>query len=112
MKEFSKSLRKPVGQRFREDGVIVIMIVFELFNEFGGPDTSGNGKASHIISQAGAFWCDKITQCFIGLSPPLFGLLAQHVEGCMHLLPIFIRIKLNIVTYGIGGIQSQYRSCL
>ncbi len=46
---FGKRFRKPVGQRFQENGAVIVMLLFELLDAFVDTETSRNRECPDVI---------------------------------------------------------------
>ena len=49
VQKFRKRLRQPVGQRLGHDGVVVIVVGLEFFDQFLQPMPAGDGKRANVI---------------------------------------------------------------
>src|SRR5699024_6765035 len=75
MEIFRKTLGKPVGERFKHNGAIVIIIRFKGLNIGLDSDAGRTGKGTDIIVIA-----NKIRERTIGLAVGVLGLLAKMME--------------------------------
>ena len=97
MQIFRERFRQPVGQRFRQDGVVVIMLRLEVLGQFIRANPRGDRESAQIIGSPGLLRRDKIGQAIVCLPGRLLHLLTQEMEGRDHLAPVFIAVNLDIV---------------
>ena len=65
MQIFRKRFRQPVGQRFRQDRVVVVVLGLEVFGQFIRADPRRNGEPAEIIGSSGLLRCDEIGQAVV-----------------------------------------------
>ncbi len=97
MQIFRKRFRQPVGQRFRQDRVVVVVLCLEVFGQFIRADPRGNGEPAQIIGSPGLLRCHQIGQAIVCLPSRFQHLLTQEMKGRDHLASVFIAVNLDIV---------------
>ena len=86
MQIFRERLRQPIGQRFRQDRVVIVMLCLELFRQFIRADSGRDGKTAQIISESsGLLRRDEVGQAMVRLPGRLLHLLPQKMKGRDHL---------------------------
>ena len=102
MEPLGKGFGQAVGQGFRHDGIVVIVVPLELFAQKIDPNSRRHGKGSDVIRAARLFRCDKIRQRETALPLRLLRLLAQGVERRQDRRATVIAVNLNIVSQTVG----------
>ena len=67
MKVFGERLRQPIGDRFDDDGGVVVVLCFELFDELVYAKARGDGKRANVISDAAVNRRDEVGERSIRL---------------------------------------------
>ena len=103
---FRERLRQSIGQRFRQDRVVIVVVGRETSRQLIRADSRRDGETAEIIAPTGAFRCDKIGQTMVGLSRPVSSSAAAENESVRDLGARFVAINLDIVADRIGGPES------
>src|ERR1700733_1699849 len=82
------ALVKTLGEGFCEavcdglshDGVVIVVLGFELLDEFFEAEAAGDGEAADVVSEAGFFRRDEVGKRAAGFLAAMVGLLTEVVE--------------------------------
>jgi len=98
-----KGFRQPVGQRFQQDAVIVVLVHLEALDMFLDAMAGGNGKAADPV----IFTIDEIGETMVRLAATLDHLLAEHRQGKFFIL----RRDQNIIAFAPGAPEAGHALC-
>ena len=98
-----ESLRKTIGERLHEDGVVVVVLPFESTRQPIGAETGGDGERAQIIGGSGRARGDEIGKLQIWLSIGDRLLLTQHVEPHDLTGPLRVAIHDDVIVLAGGG---------
>ena len=105
---FCESLSQPIGEGFRHDCVVVVVLGPEPVAQILQADPARNREGSDMVRQAGFLWRNEVGERAARLATFPVGLLAEEVESFGYFFPLVVRVQLDIIARGIGGEKTIY----
>ena len=96
MEVFRKRFRQAIGESLRQDGMVIIVFLFESARQFVRAQPRRDRKGAEIIGPAGTLRSDKIGQAIVWLSGRLCHLLAEEMKLSHRLSPCLVGIDFNL----------------
>ena len=97
---FGKGFGQPVGQRFQQDAVIVILVHLEALDMFLDAVAGGDGKAADPV----IFGVDEVGKTMVRFAAAFDDLLAQHRQGEF----VILRRNENVVVFPPGAPETGH----
>src|SRR5262249_48392528 len=101
-----EGFREAVGDGFRHDGVVVVMLSSEPIAQLLQTDTAGYRKPTDVIAKPGLLRSDEVCQRAAWLASLFVRLLAKEMESVEHFRPAAICVQLHVIAHSIGWKKS------